>query len=362
MRPLPASDHSGGPLAMLGFALFAAVPTGAFSSPMYLSPESQPSAPEVTLPAAPSPASALLQKSVQDSIFDIENTHPNMRPCYLSTPGGLCGETPDDLLHPDGLFCPEDYPRCALKFGVPVRYECSKQSMDDDKTAFGGGKCNCKFYGNNCPVNSTCLDSVQGPYCECDDGYVKSSAGECKADPTYSAVAAAETAVAFEDLPHSLKPCILHGLNESCGWALLADDVQRNVYCSSDLCCVPSDADGRVCSDNCSGISNAYSFGACTCSDKQGSCPSNMKCVDSPKGSYCKCIEGTYSLEKKACVVVVLPDTAAPSNSAQPVCGPQDCRPGFCSERNGKILCDCVEGYVARNVDDQRQQCMFAYG
>lgn len=130
-------------------------------------------------PAAPTPALSETQKEP----FDIEQVHPNLRPCHITVGGGECGETPTDAEHPDGLFCPPEAPLCMLTFGVPPRYICSATGFESEKTDYSEGKCSCKSYGKNCPNRSTCVETEKGPYCQCNEGYMATAEGACVVNP-----------------------------------------------------------------------------------------------------------------------------------------------------------------------------------
>lgn len=178
-------------ITMLPLALFVSVtpasPSSSFLSPVAPHPSVEP----------PSPP-ALLE--TQTAPVDLEQIHPKLRPCYVTVEGGDCGETPYDPLHPDGLFCPPDFPLCILTFDVPLRYACRAQGSNSGKPEYSAGKCGCKSHWWSCPENTNCIDTLRGPYCECKAGYTLTAEGECAGAST------TRTPDAIQCGPHDCRP------------------------------------------------------------------------------------------------------------------------------------------------------------
>lgn len=373
-------------------------------SPSFLSNSGPPSSfaaatAATTAATAAETAASIGKKSLMSA--DLTKDGPTLRPCVVTVGGGQCGLQRSSFSK--GPFCPPDYPICALEFGYPWRYKCKKFSLIGALRRFSSGKCSCRTHGSSCAENSRCTDTLKGPQCKCNSGY-KEQDGHCVVDPFSNAVVgshknpasaavapagqggdgttATDNEIHVRKLPSYLRPCLTAGEDEKCGF--LSDPLEGYVavYCRKSLCCYGSAETKFIkkCVKKCpKNYIDYYAPDKCTCAQRGEWCSTwvlkGMSCVDTSEGPYCACQKGEiFNQKTKECIAepqqtptktrqtpTVTAATGSNGNTKDAAqCGPEDCRPGFCYDQTGKVKCECVEGYTAKNVNSNRQQCVFA--
>lgn len=162
--------------------------------------------------------------------------------------------------------------------------------------------------------------------------------------------------VDLASIPEQLRPCYQVGPHGTCKWGLPPGlTTYYETHCPAGYCCVESQ--GNSCEKTCEAErdrASPYSFGKCTCANYGGHCPDNSTCIDTPNGPYCKC-HGKY-LGFGKCDDGLIPQRTSLRTRLK--CQTEDCRPGSCDVKGGMIICDCVGGYISKQLDEEREICV----